>query len=85
MLDDLETIHLRVDHLDRLWLRPSHGKPTLLGHIDEDPEWPEPFGPEPRWFTEELGDLLDAWNDANAGDWRREVLATYERGIGACA
>lgn len=79
---DLQSAHLRIDWRDRVWLVGyDHDEP--LGYIDADPEWPESLGPEPKWFLTELGDLLDQWTDARADDYRGEVLATYERGIGA--
>lgn len=82
-MDDIQTEHLRVDYLDRVFFADANDVDHMLGFIDTDPWWPtHDLGPEPRWFLTELDELLDEWNDAQGNDTRPAAQAAYRLAIG---
>lgn len=80
-MDDIETQHLRCDHLDRVWLATSTGG-LQIGYVDDDPQWPARLGPEPKWFLTEVNELLDTWQDAQGNDTRTAGADAYRSALG---
>lgn len=53
------TEHLYLNKKGSLWR-----DLWLFGSIEESPQWPPFFGPEPKWFRAEVAEMLEVWKQS---------------------